>query len=288
MMLKTSTVSISSCVNIIQSYTSFYSQVFAPCGQNHSSKASFRFSKQCRLQQRDYAGHPPKSPPPNQSDNLPWPELPSAMTIPTPYQIFQLNKDAPYSKSRFYELVKLYHPDRHSCQHSSSDSKSLLPHVRVERYRLVVAANDILSDPTKRRAYDECGAGWGGCPNIDTSEYAWNSRKDYRWSGFETNSSPARNATWEDWEKWYENGNRQKQAPVFFSNKDFLCLLFCAMVLGAIGQATRLEDRSKSISDRVEAVYDSCNRNIQHRRKTSHSSESRQERVQDFLETRDS
>ena len=33
---------------------------------------------------------------------------------PTPYDIFGHPKDAPYSKHRFYELVKLYHPDRHS------------------------------------------------------------------------------------------------------------------------------------------------------------------------------
>src|SRR5690554_4812441 len=46
--------------------------------------------------------------------NIPWPEVSSANAIPSPYEIFNQKKGSPYSKRRFYELVKIYHPDRHS------------------------------------------------------------------------------------------------------------------------------------------------------------------------------
>src|SRR6187402_3852458 len=73
---------------------------------------------------------------------LRWPEMTSANSLPTPYQIFNQNKGSPYSKRRFYELVKLYHPDRHD---HDTISHSLSYATKLERYRLVVAANDILS-----------------------------------------------------------------------------------------------------------------------------------------------
>ncbi len=61
---------------------------------------------------------------------------------PTPYEILNLDKRTPYAKARFYELVKLYHPDS---SHHGPDG--LAPAARLERYRLVVAANGILGDP---------------------------------------------------------------------------------------------------------------------------------------------
>src|SRR5690348_6812083 len=43
--------------------------------------------------------------------NIPWPEVTSTNAIPSPYEIFNQKKGSPYSKHRFYELVKIYHPD---------------------------------------------------------------------------------------------------------------------------------------------------------------------------------
>ena len=88
-------------------------------------------------------------------------------TIPTPYQIFGQKKDSPYSKRKFYELVKLYHPDRHDYG-SSGNLPSYT--TKLERYRLIVAANDILSNPVKRAAYDRYGSGWNGQPDALSPE----------------------------------------------------------------------------------------------------------------------
>ncbi|OCL06051.1 hypothetical protein AOQ84DRAFT_85833, partial [Glonium stellatum] len=100
----------------------------------------------------------------NGSDDLAWPTATPPHAIPTPYQILALRHDEPYTKQRFYALVKLYHPDRHHHHYSSDSSRAIasLPRsTRLERYRLLVAAHTLLSDPAKRRAYDRHGIGWG-------------------------------------------------------------------------------------------------------------------------------
>lgn len=63
----------------------------------------------------------------------------------------------PYSKSRFYSLVKLYHPD----SAASPASNNIPKEERLARYRLIVDAHLILSDDLKRSAYDQYGLGWG-------------------------------------------------------------------------------------------------------------------------------
>ena len=93
------------------------------------------------------------------SEHFPWPASASQGKLPTPYEILKLRKGSPYNKRSFYELVKIYHPDRAIPSHVRSD---ICPHpIRLERYRLIVAAHTILSDPSKRSAYDRWGAGWG-------------------------------------------------------------------------------------------------------------------------------
>ncbi|KAB8293413.1 hypothetical protein EYC80_007729 [Monilinia laxa] len=98
----------------------------------------------------------------NQHPDLQWPELTSACAVPTPYQIFNQQKGSPYSKHRFYELVKLYHPDKHGVD--TNDGLDF--DTKLSRYRLIIAANDILSNPVKRSAYDTYGAGWNGRPDV--------------------------------------------------------------------------------------------------------------------------
>lgn len=77
----------------------------------------------------------------------------------TPYTILGLRPGDSYSKSRFYELVKAYHPDRAS----STTTQILSEATRTERYRLIIAANEILDNPAKRKAYDQYGIGWPHC-----------------------------------------------------------------------------------------------------------------------------
>lgn len=90
---------------------------------------------------------------PLESDNL-WP----SSRNPTPYDILGIGKGQQYQKTRYYNLVKAYHPDLQT-------STRLPKEIQTHRFRLVVAAHAILSDTKKRAAYDMYGAGWSS-PSI--------------------------------------------------------------------------------------------------------------------------
>ena len=222
-------------------------------------------------------------------DEIQWPKTKSATATPTPYQIFQQKNSAPYSKRRFYELVKLYHPDKHCHDEDGSRMGTLSYAVKIERYRLVVAANEILSDPVKRRAYDEYGAGWNGRSDIHSGRQEWGSYANGNWSGFHENST-ARNATWEDWENWYqrnEKGERVPQKPLYFSNEGFLSLVALIACLGGIGQATRISDQEISYLKRMEAIHTDCSHEKQRRMEEAQGYGIRDERVRNFLRARE-
>src|SRR5579862_252589 len=75
----------------------------------------------------------------NTSPSIPWPTHPN----PTPYEIFALPRTANQKeiKSRYFQLVKHYHPDH-------------APRSSVDRFRKVVDAYKILSHPSKRLEWD--------------------------------------------------------------------------------------------------------------------------------------
>lgn len=244
-------------------------------------------NRPCRRRRPQWRGYADVRSSKAASDDLQWPDLPSATSLPTPYQIFQQKRGAPYSKRRFYELVKLYHPDRHALEHDPSSPGFLSPAVRLERYRLVVAANNILSDPAKRGAYDRYGAGWNGQPELGAPKHNWSQATGTGWSGFQDNASPAQNATWEDWERWYRRDAKGKQEPLYFSNSAFVSLIAIFAALAAIGQATRVGDYSRTFLEQIEAVHEDCSKDIQRRRKESHTFTNKDERLQSFLRNRD-
>ncbi|KAL8866470.1 MAG: hypothetical protein Q9174_006285, partial [Haloplaca sp. 1 TL-2023] len=217
-------------------------------------------------QHREYATVGDENRPRSDDDGLPWPESISASAPPTPYQIFQMEKTALYSKRRFYELVKLYHPDRHAHFCNLPQIDRLSPDTKMKRYRLVVAANDILSDPSRRKAYDQCEAGWSSHPDIDGPAHSRDFRTKSRWSGYHEYGSPARNATWEDWEKWYQRDTKPPQTPVYFSNGGFVFLVAFVAAASAVGQASRVDDHKTRFNERAELVHTECNKNLQQRR----------------------
>ncbi|KAM0797249.1 hypothetical protein BDR22DRAFT_892357 [Usnea florida] len=216
----------------------------------------------------------------------PWPDLSSPNVVPTPYQILRLKKDSPYSKRRFYELVKIYHPDRNGHDVGSSDASVLPGSIKMERYRLIVTAHEILSDPVKRCEYDKSGAGWNGRPELGASKTSWCYDRETKWSGFDTNDSPYRNATWEDWEKWYQR-DKAKQDPLYFSNGGFLMLVLAAVFLGGFGQSTRVGEYSNAFQRQAKKVHDDASKAIRRRRTESQEFGNRDERLQHFLKTRD-
>ena len=222
----------------------------------------------------------------DQTDDLFWPRLPSSNAIPTPYQILCVKRGDPYTKRRFYELAKIYHPDRSIHEDNDIGMKSLSGAVKIERYRMVVAAHEILSDPIKRRAYDHSGAGWNGHPEVGGLRSHWGQNHGSRWSGFDTNDSLFRNATWEDWEKWYQR-DKAKQEPVYVSNGGFLIIVITAVFLGAFGQSIRLDEYSDVFKKQVEMIHEDASKGLQKRKTESTAFGSRNERLQDFLRSRD-
>ncbi|KAI1117875.1 hypothetical protein F5Y14DRAFT_327159 [Nemania sp. NC0429] len=198
---------------------------------------------------------------------------------PTPYEILAHPKKARYSKALFYELVKIYHPDRN---HSAADS-SISHHVRLERYRLVVAAHEILSDDAKRRAYDLYGAGWDG---NRTMENAFR-QADRSWREEPGNAS--RNATWEDWERWRRarDGEQRPQTPVFMSNELFVFVVCSFVIVGSFAQARRASTSSLSLVEMRDEKHAIISDDMR-RRQDRQAPLNRHERVESFLRQRDS
>jgi hypothetical protein len=242
------------------------------CEQRHVHSRYLRQTRQYATVHSDDAS-PSKSPSkegnPLQDDPTQWPSC----VNPSPYDVFGQRQNAPYNKARFFELVKLYHPDRH--QHNRSDGLS--QPTKLERYRLVIAANDILSSPSKRRLYDLYGTGWGDKGDLRTLNKAWRHEP----------GNASMNATWEDWERWYsEQRDGKKQEPVFMSNGGFAALIGLVVIIAAWGQATRAESHGVRLLDAVEEKHGGIQREMW-KKQTAAASLTRDGRIENFLRSRD-
>lgn len=221
--------------------------------------------------------------------NIRWPEIPDPQRIPTPYQIFNQKPSDAYSKRRFYELVKIYHPDRAVLSNGSESARQ----EATERYRLIIAANAILSEPDRRSAYDRMGIGWSHYrEDTDMNREKWKHyrystyhrwRTEYttRWGQSSTDGDPMYNATWEDWERWYEKQRdpegyarrnswqaafssfgRSSTGQVYTNNHVFLSLVAILAALGGVGQATRLNHLQDSRQQRISAVNEKISQDL--------------------------
>ncbi|KAH8159097.1 hypothetical protein CIB48_g9157 [Xylaria polymorpha] len=220
------------------------------------------------------------SPPPNKRSSsaaadYTWP----TSLHPTPYEILAHPRGARYDKTLFYELVKIYHPDR-----SQTVTHSSIPHsTRLERYRLVVAANEILSDKAKRRAYDLCGAGWDGNRMVQS----FSREADRAWRNKPGNAS--RNATWEDWERWRRerNGEKPPQTPLFMANELFVFVLCSFVVLGSFAQARRASTNTLNVVEMRDQKHAAISNHMR-LRQNEQAPLNRRERVESFIRQRDS
>ncbi|KFY16381.1 hypothetical protein V492_01366 [Pseudogymnoascus sp. VKM F-4246] len=225
-------------------------------------------------------GHSGDAHPPS----IPWPEVNSPNAIPTPYEIFNQKKGSPYSKRRFYELVKIYHPDR-SSQSSGSYGEEISESTKLERYRLIVAANNILSDPGKRAAYDAYGTGWQGDANKATQHGSWAPPSTGSGGGGGP-GGPRYNATWEDWEKWHHRS--EKQDPIYFSNGAFAMLILLFGTIGFVGQNRVVDNFSSSLTHQIDALHRDMSQDLMRRRREAAAmNANRDARVHEFLKARE-
>ncbi|KAE8351725.1 hypothetical protein BDV28DRAFT_136476 [Aspergillus coremiiformis] len=206
-------------------------------------------------------------------DDLSWPSTSSF----TPYDVFKQDRNAPYSKARFYELVKIYHPDRPCNGHPLC--RDISPEVRVQRYHIVVAAHEILSDSSRRAAYDLSGVGWN--PHPQGSQHPpWARPGSSDWSPVYAN------ATWEDWERWHNRYKGKQQNMV--DHRTFTRLVILLTLLGGALQASWINRLSIGYDDRIQQLNEETMRLLAGRREnTTQQMASSEAKVQHFLVRRD-
>jgi curved DNA-binding protein CbpA len=215
-----------------------------------------------------------------------WPSPGKGHSCPTPYQILDHKQDQLYTKARYYQLVKIYHPDTGRCT-----TKDASYGVRLERYRLVVAAHTILSDPAKRDAYDKFGAGWSGKSAMN-EQHNWARTAPYPPPGpFNQNghnSDPIwQNATWEDWERWHnKRSGQERPEPVLMKNGYFVT---CVVVLAAFGGTmnySRAQDAGTYYIEQRDLVHDRASKELRRVRQDKSTVNSRQDRINLFVRQR--
>ncbi|QIX00665.1 hypothetical protein AMS68_006182 [Peltaster fructicola] len=223
-------------------------------------------------------------------DHHAWPETPKGYSCPTPYQILATTRTEAYSKTRFYNLVKLYHPDRGSL---GTVGNTIPHHVRLERYRLIVAAHNILSDPGKRSAYDRLGMGWQGRPEFKTPtsseapgpfNHNWQGGADPIWA----------NATWEDWERFHARRDAQRagtpheeQQPIFLSNTMFIGLVFVIVFCGSAMNYGRAQNNGQYFVEQRDIIHDRAAKELRRVRMEKQTMGNREDRVEWFIRQRD-
>jgi curved DNA-binding protein CbpA len=235
-------------------------------------------------------------------DNLNWPKGSSSSRPPTPYEIFELDRGAAYTKHRFHHLVKLYHPDRHE-YHQNTSGECLSRAERLERYRLVISAHEILSDPIKRQEYDRSGGSWSRGAGWSTDSrhrsgsrhtegyYAPGSHRPYG-TGEHHDRSPFGNATWEDWERWHVRNTRKsakhKPSTKPLDSNTVAALVILTAVLTGIVQAAGTGQSPGSIEEKAQAFTQETSRFLKNRVEEHKTSQSDSDgRIDWFLEKRD-
>lgn len=208
-----------------------------------------------------------------------------------------MQTNAAYTKVRYYELVKLYHPDRTGTPHNDIPQA-----VKTERYRLIVSAHAILSDPTRRSAYDRFGAGWDGRSEVggrDTWHQGSPTQRPgpFSQSWSEGNDPIWNNATWEDWERFYawrarkegrsDGFNQPKQSPLYFKNSYFLLMVALLAMMGSSANYSRAQDVGTYYVEQRDIIHDRAAKELRKVKQDATQSGSKQDRIEWFLRNRE-
>ena len=223
-----------------------------------------------------------------------WPLPPPNHPNPTPYQILSIERKAPYTKLRFHELVKLYHPDRNL-------TTSLPPAVRMERYRLIIAAHDILSDPTKRSAYDRFGAGWNGRAAVRGANDEAAGPFSQNWTQTSRDDPIWGCATWEDWEKYHHEKAKARvertegaagvnypvRTGLYLTNGYFLMIVMALGLMGSTANYTRATSEGQLFVDQRDHLHDRAVKELRQVKQDALMGGSRSSRVEWFVRNRE-
>lgn len=235
------------------------------------------------------------------SDPYRWP----AHTHPTPYEILEIPPNGAYTKTRYLELIKLYHPDHHH-HHHHPEHHHRQPHAHhLERFRLAVSANRLLSDPSRRAVYDRYGAGWQHPPARSATSQPFTPQSTKWWQEREGHSpfssefahaygrggpdDTAANSTWEDWERWRaaRAGNpSSQQQPLLTSNGAFVAFVIVLAFVGSLAELNYVGGRSEQIVELGERRSILLSQDLARRRREA-GMDGRDERVRRFLIMRD-
>lgn len=245
----------------------------------------------------------------NIASDFPLPASPRA----SPYEIFHLPRHATPSqvKARYYDLVKIYHPDRSSLGTTASRrgaSRGSKPsHGDFQR---VQEAYSVLSDERRRKLYDVSGIGWndsssssfgpappgwgGAYPTSEADRAAYEAFSDHlRRSGssasssrhgWERRGSPGGGARGHDkfgWQSYagesgyfYGFHARDRAAPhdgLYTTNHRFFSLVSLLTFVLAVGQFIRLRQESKMVVDLADRKHRDAARSLDEARSIARS-----------------
>lgn len=125
--------------------------------------------------------------------------LPSAGRA-TPYDIFHIGTHASAAeiKARYYDLVKIYHPDRAlaGVAHDGKTGDQIDVQKAHDNFKRITEAYTVLSDERRRRMYDRAGVGWD--PTSSSSSGSSMSADVPVWTG----SYPRSPSEWAAYQAW--------------------------------------------------------------------------------------
>ncbi|KAF3808236.1 hypothetical protein GCG54_00006854 [Colletotrichum gloeosporioides] len=188
--------------------------------------------------------HKPRKSPCQLSDEAPWPRTP----FPSPHEILGAQPGVPYTKKHFYRLVKLYHPDLRTLNKTRVFSVSHA--TMTERYRLVIEAHKIFSDPKKRLLYEKYGLGW--------SESGQRTQQAPRPS-----HSTTAGARYDD-ASFTQKGSPERQFPIYASNAVVAIVCVAMAMAGGIAQVERARKARWDFQRRDLALQEAISRDLQH------------------------
>lgn len=185
---------------------------------------------------------------------------------PTPYDILNCRKGSSnYSREYYCELVKRYHPDLAPKGKVDADAPwfRLPADVRAERFRLVILAKKILSDPDKKATYDALGIGWVG-QNENIAVNVYGGKEGYGTGG---RYDCSRCATWEDWEEFRaRRDSPHEPQKEFIANWKFASLAVFFALVGCGWNLTYATSSAKEVADHYDRVTARIRRDVRGRR----------------------